>query len=40
MERQIRDRFMSYRLSVMTSQMIELVKVNSNNEMEELIDLT
>ena len=31
---------MSYRLSVMTSQMIELVKVNSNNEMEELIDLT
>ena len=31
---------MSCRLSVMTSQMIELVKVNSNNEMEELIDLT
>ena len=31
---------MNYRLSVMTSQMIELVKVNSSNEMEELIDLT
>ena len=31
---------MSCRLSVMTGQMIELVKVNSNNEMEELIDLT
>ena len=31
---------MSCRLSVMTSQMIELVKVNSNNEMEDLIDLT
>ena len=30
---------MSYRLNAMASQMTELVRVNSNNEVEELIDL-
>ena len=30
---------MSYRLNAMASQMTELVRANSNNEVEELIDL-
>ena len=38
MERQIRDRLTSYRLNAMTSQMIELANLNSDNEVEELID--
>ena len=38
MHRQIQDRFTSYRLNVMASQMIELTRVNSSIEVEELID--
>ena len=38
LERQIRDRLTSYRLNTMTSQMIELANLNSDNEVEELID--
>ena len=30
---------MSYRLNAMASQLTELVRANSNNEVEELIDL-
>ena len=32
------DRFTRYRLNAMASQMIELARANSNNEVEELID--
>ena len=38
LERQIRDRLTSYRLNTMTSHMIELANLNSDNEVEELID--
>ena len=38
MGRQIRDSFTSYRLNAKTNQIIELARVNSNNEVEELID--
>ena len=37
LERKIQDRFTSYRLNTIPSQMIELPRVNSNNEEKELI---
>ena len=37
-KRQIRDRFMSYRLNAIASQMIELTRANNNSKVEELID--
>ena len=36
--KEIQGRFTSCRLNTMASQMIELARANSNNEMEEQID--
>ena len=38
LERKIQYRFASFRLNAIPSQMIELSKVNSRNEVKELID--